>query len=215
MPNWCECDLKVIGPADKVQEFKLALKCPDDDSVFKINNIIPTPASLADAQADSKEIVFDIVYGSEEQFAMIKTLYEFEGDDRVAALDKFMALQPEGNREAIKEALIIYKSNHDLYGHKTWYTWRIHHWGTKWDTSESSIFSEKSGPDDQVCLFYTFNTAWSPPVEAIQIMSSRFSFLTFKMRYFECGMGFKGYAKFKDGEVLADKRGGYSGHRGG
>ena len=27
--------------------------------------------------------------------------------------------------------------------------------------------------------------------------------------------GFKGYAKFKDGEVLADKRGGYSGHRGG
>ena len=215
MPNWCECDLKVIGPADKIQEFKLALKCPDDDSVFKINNIIPTPAALADAQASSKEIVYDIVYGSEEQFAMIKTLYDFEDNDRLVALEKFMALQPEDNRESIREALVIYKRNYDLYGHKTWYTWRIHNWGTKWDTSQSVLVSEKPRPGGQVCLFYTFNTAWTPPLEAIQIMSNRFSFLTFKMRYFECGMGYKGYVKYKDGIALTDKRGGYSGSRGG
>ena len=52
-------------------------------------------------------------------------------------------------------------------------------------------------------------------MEALTSISRRFSFLTFRMRYFEGALGFKGFTKIRNGEILAYKTGSYSGGRGG
>ena len=42
-----------------------------------------------------------------------------------------------------------------------WYSWRLSHWGTKWDLCDIEIIK-----DDGDTIGVQFNTAWSPPIEA-------------------------------------------------
>lgn len=214
MPNWCECDVRVSGPESKLQEFKQAVACPDDKSVFRINNILPTPVSLLDAPAGAMEILHEIVNGSDEQFKIITTLHGIETTDRKEAFEIYVSRNNIDGAKCV-ELAETYKRNMEVYGHQTWYSWRIANWGTKWDTNNSSIVEERYQPGGSCSLIYVFDTAWSPPTEALTAISKRFSFLTFRMRYFECGMGFKGFMKLRNGAVLSFKSGGYSGSRGG
>ena len=56
----------------------------------------------------------------------------------------------------------------------SWYNWNVRNWGTKWDVAVHSedkypdtvLHEHKSEGEDQ-WLVYGFNTAWSPPVEAL------------------------------------------------
>ncbi len=56
-----------------------------------------------------------------------------------------------------------------------WYNWNIAHWGTKWDAchadSELESFGNTSRPGT---LFYSFDTAWSPPAPIIDILIAKF-----------------------------------------
>jgi len=44
MPNWCECDLEVEGPSEKVDEF---LKFAEGENPFDFNKFIPYPDEFA------------------------------------------------------------------------------------------------------------------------------------------------------------------------
>ena len=44
MPNWCECDLEVEGPSEKVEEF---LKFAEGESRFDFNKFAPYPEEYA------------------------------------------------------------------------------------------------------------------------------------------------------------------------
>ena len=46
MPNWCECDLYIDGPRERVTAFLDAVKT--EDSIFDFNRIIPYPERFAD-----------------------------------------------------------------------------------------------------------------------------------------------------------------------
>ena len=98
MPNWCECDLKVSGPHQKVETFRNAISCADDKAAFRINNIIPLPDSLRDAVAGSDERFYDCLHGSQELFDNLKKIYKIETDDRMEAL-KEVGLQQLSDRE--------------------------------------------------------------------------------------------------------------------
>ena len=71
---------------------------------------------------------------------------------------------------------------------QTWYSWRLDHWGTKWDVSNLVRRPLKS----KTKATYSFNTAWWPPIEAIDTIAASYPKLRFKLKYRESGCGLKG-----------------------
>lgn len=77
-----------------------------------------------------------------------------------------------------------------------WHSWRICHWGTKWDAEEADISRIPGG------VQYTFLTAWSPPVEWVEETSSKYPTLKFKIDYEEPGCDFAGTHVVQNGHTL-------------
>lgn len=59
---------------------------------------------------------------------------------------------------------IVYHSNKTKYGHKSWYSWRLHNWETKWNAIDP--VHVKTG--------ILFQTSWSAPIPVITALSQRF-----------------------------------------
>lgn len=76
----------------------------------------------------------------------------------------------------------------DLLEGDGWYDWRVQNWGTKWDVNPKEVDAEEFG--GQIVL--NFNTAWSPPENALQKLSEMFPDALFELSYFEPGMCFAG-----------------------
>ena len=232
MPNWCENDLRVVSKTkSELQKFMKTVACKDDNSVFKISNVIPIPETLRGVEAGSSEALYEILYGSEEQYAGHKKIYNLTSDDRDIAFKEYvnniwsgdsikddeLVRCKQGEKMSAARAMVEkYKFNVDNYGHLTWYTWCIAKWGTKWDVSDSyvgSIKLSKSGKAYSVT--YHFLTAWSPPTAALASIGEIFKDLVFKLHYYESGCGFKGKFTVKGGAVTIDQTFDYDGQRGG
>jgi hypothetical protein len=75
-------------------------------------------------------------------------------------------------------------------------------WGTKWDLDESD---QKEVADSLIENgVATFDTAWSPPTEAIMALSSLFPEDSFTLAFFESGCWFWGVEFFEDGLASGD-----------
>ena len=69
-----------------------------------------------------------------------------------------------------------------------WYDWNIRNWGCKWDVGISDNNEFLGTSMDELKdggVQYNFDTAWSPPSEAIEKLSSQHPNLTFKLYYEE------------------------------
>ena len=77
-----------------------------------------------------------------------------------------------------------------------WYHQRCEKWGTKWIGYDLNV-------GESIMDFYT---AWSPPVPIISKLAELHKELSFRLEYYEPGVGFRGVAtaKWQDGEVLLD-----------
>jgi hypothetical protein len=87
----------------------------------------------------------------------------------------------------------------------SWYGWRVNNWGTKWDLSEQEqretadwLLSDSAG------FTACFDTAWSPPLQAIAALSAMFPSDKFILHYLELGMMFAGTAHIFNGESIED-----------
>ncbi|MBA3734955.1 MAG: hypothetical protein H0W90_07135 [Actinobacteria bacterium] len=101
-----------------------------------------------------------------------------------------------------------------------WYSWRCEHWGTKWDASFDNpgiaLAAEDSTADldaslqangllrTPTVLVYRFETAWTPPTEAVVAMAAQHPELEFRLRYGQPGEGFAGEATFSDRKLQQD-----------
>ena len=90
------------------------------------------------------------------------------------------------------------------------YDWCVANWGTKWGIYDCSVVKTTA-----TSTLLNFSTAWSPCLPVIRKMSEMYPDLTFTLRYYECGCGFKGVYKVRGGEVIEDMSGQYRGNRGG
>jgi len=94
------------------------------------------------------------------------------------------------------------------------YHWCIINWGTKWGIYDCFLVS-KTTRKNSGTLKYNFNSAWSPAKTIIHAMGMRFPTLTFKLRYYEGGMCFKGLFVTSAGKIITDDSSEYRGRRGG
>lgn len=76
------------------------------------------------------------------------------------------------------------------YGYSSWYDWNIANWGTKWDLCEVT----KTRVNENT-IQLSFDTAWSPPVEAYDVLTGMGFEIT--AYYHEPGMCFAGI--YEDG----------------
>lgn len=75
-------------------------------------------------------------------------------------------------------------------------SWRYNNWGTKW---EPRVLDIKRSPGRAE---YRFHTAWSPPLEWLEIVARKHPELEFHLQYSEPGMNFAGEIIFREAEVI-------------
>ena len=78
-----------------------------------------------------------------------------------------------------------------------WFNWRVEQWGTKWDVEYPRAIADSLLAGEQA----HFDTAWSPPIAAIEKLSKLFPDIEFRLEYYEGGCWFAGSAIFFDGLV--------------
>ena len=89
------------------------------------------------------------------------------------------------------------------------YEWCIANWGTKWPARDPSLGRTQRGCN------ISFETAWGPPAPVIRKLGALFPGLTFSLKYWEGGAGFKGCLTVKGDETLEEWEDSYCGGRGG
>ena len=100
-----------------------------------------------------------------------------------------------GDDEKQKELEQKEQSNLEQFGYKNWYDWNIGNWGTKWDVDAE--IDDFSSCEEQVIM--SFQSAWSPPTNAMVSLSEMFPNLTIRHSYLEEGVGFVGVTTIQAG----------------
>lgn len=79
--------------------------------------------------------------------------------------------------------------------------WCVENWGTKWEPSSSEPFvlDEETGE-----VRFDVETAWSPPLEFMEYLSSVFPDVIVEIKYIEFGMNFMGSCTYIAGLVIEE-----------
>jgi hypothetical protein len=84
-----------------------------------------------------------------------------------------------------------------------WYNWALAHWGTKWDVDPCEIAWVEE-EEEEPCLQAHFDSAWSPPEEAIETLSKQYPDIYFRLYFCEPGCSFAGIKEFNAGNSFYD-----------
>lgn len=98
-------------------------------------------------------------------------------------------ISPTPAADAEKAKILLEK-----YGSDNWYDWHVANWGTKWDAE----ITEDDASEENI--YYSFDSAWSPSLEATKYLATLFPDLTFTHKYYETGVGFAGTLTATNGE---------------
>lgn len=197
MPNWCENRLTITGDKTQLAKIKkdalLKIKKGEridgaTENAFSIAKLYPIPKEL-DGISSPPTIVSEKDYNK----AVLNWATE-------------KAEAKKKGKECWSGRPITQKMADDFikrFGATDWYHWSVGHWGTKWDTNGVSRNKDNDIKKNK-CLNYDFDTAWSPPTDAILKISEDYPKLTFSLEYCELGMCFSGTYVVKNGEVIED-----------
>lgn len=188
MPNWCEFDLKISGPASDVSGFEtqLVMNLAGKDSYYSIlNTFIPMPEEILDTTSPDRDP---------------------HGKDAIAKAygAEAVRMQAENQAHQEKRERLIQE-----YGAGDWYSWAVNNWGVKW--ADRCRLVQRGARSMKL----SGQTPWGPPLEGLENISERWPNLRFTIEWFECGMGFAGKAVLCDGEILSHNGREYHGGRGG
>ena len=172
MPNWCNNEVNISGETEEVQRFKEFVRdkdldrIADDGNPFSFNSILPLPEELEGFTAPPNIV-------SQEEYDKFESVEATE--DKPFPIGKPMT-RDMSNRFQRE------------YGFDNWYDWQNENWGTKWDASEVVLDDW-----DVDSLFYTFDTAWSPPIGIYNELTKLFPKLEISWFYREDGMQVAGF----------------------
>jgi hypothetical protein len=177
MPNWCYNYLTIEGNEQDIAKVKAQLNQP----FTKMHDTF----NMETGQMEFTETSY-----SNPVFAF----HNIYNHTQAGISDEDYMKQPD-HTLPIQEAM-MFKGNH-------WYDFNVREWGTKWDVAvrdgEDYPETELNTEDDwSTSLTYRFNTAWSPPVPAIEKLSLQYPNLEFTLSYEE-ETGWGGEVLFVDG----------------
>lgn len=174
MPNWIANRLTIECDAKRLDEVLAYLK--GDNGVIDFNSIKRMPLELDVTDCSDGSIGLEFVQSGQ-------TVEEFK---------KFKGWDTERIEESVDLGLQYY-SNIKKHGHKTWYGWRIEHWGTKWNASEPVMDSENE---------IYFETAWAGVPELMSEVVALFPDVKFYYVYADEDAGYNtGNGVAENGEL--------------
>lgn len=189
MPNWCSNTTNVFGKIENVKAFEDEINKRDEDEGF-ISHLYPVPQELKDSPANFVNMT-DPIPENWKNLVAEGTWTQQQYDERVA----------ETLADVENKKMLI-----DKYGAKDWYDWCIDHWGTKWGDCDLYIDGGPNREEGTSTLELQYETAWGPALEALTHISTMFPKLVFYTFYREEGMGFSGYHKVCNGDILIDQQ---------
>ena len=162
MPNWCYNSLTMEGSEELIADVKRMLNRPFTQTHDSWN------------QTTGKMELSDTVYS--------KPVFAFHNiyNHKQAGISDEEYNKQSDHTQPISEA-IMFKGNN-------WYDWNVRNWGTKWDVAvhDGEEYSDTEITiDTPDTLAYRFNTAWSPPIEAITKLSEQYPDLEMSLSYEE------------------------------
>jgi hypothetical protein len=99
---------------------------------------------------------------------------------------KFLAaLRPEPDYEGYKDTEVRQRESGSVM--PDWWEWRVANWGTKWDVGGEHAHMDRVSDTE---LYMSFDSAWSPPVAALQSRDD----IQYLLHYCETGCDFCGTA---------------------
>lgn len=184
MPNWVYNTVTVSGGANALAELKAQMSKPYTtyygDSEWDTENKCWTTVPAEQFQ-ESVFSFWNIKHPDErvwgEYFAVHATV---KSDVSIKDPDWFT-----------KHKAVAEYSNH-------WYDWNCREWDTKWDARNPSL------KDSGTSLEYCFDTAWSPIISLIILLSKSYPTLLFHYRYEE-EQGWGGRLDIKNGNILSQQ----------
>ncbi len=221
MPNWCDNELSIrakSGVLACLDAIKGELDEEGKPLVIDFQRIVPMPEILKQTEDGFIADMGRILLGDDTLGEEMLT-YGWAKEKGIVDLDELRqnirAQYPDA--EEMGKRLIQAKNETGYYN---WYEWRVGlpetlftngHWGTKWNACRTHLVDGASNQQANI----GFATAWSPPVPVIIELSKQFPKLTFTLKYWEGGVGFRGILRCKSGNILRQASYDYRGSRGG
>ena len=187
MPNWVYNSLTIEGSQELIADVKRMLNRPFTQSHHSWN-MEKNEMLLVNTQYSNPIFAFHNIYNHRQEGITDET-YTSQPPRTNASLDDMQAWHEE-----IEE---LGRTDN------SWYNWNVRNWGTKWDVA---VHDEEKYPEtelveeDETSLAYRFNTAWSPPVQAIIKLSAQYPDLDFELSYEE-EQGWGGLVQFEQGNT--------------
>jgi len=132
-----------------------------------------------------------IVAGPKEQVEEFVGLVQDTETSRAVSLQRLVPCPP---------AFFDRTSPNSLAGFEQcdWYAWCVEHWGTKWDTYDTTRLSTVTHYD-VAAQSYKFHTAWSPPTVWLETVAKMLPGLSFVLGYTDEFLGFAGWTVLNAG----------------
>lgn len=189
MPNHCENDLYIYGHKQSLEEIaKFLEKRPSKD---KEDN---------KKEAEVERYLSPLDYNN-----IIPYPKEFRD------LDEAAHQWEKNERKRCKKTGDQYNwSNRPKDGfNQGGYDWCLRNWDTKWNAYDVVREVRKRS------LFYSWQSAWGPPIKVITQLAVMFPHLRFVHKFFEHGCAFQGRYVYENGELVEQEDRDYHGNRGG
>jgi hypothetical protein len=184
MPNWVTNRLTISGDKETLDELQAQMATPYDSEHYNyVENRVDKSITSGEFLLWNaiRPIDLDTYYQRAETEQRIA--------DRNNPVEDENKLTPEVVVEKIKEAISempplgseqfqdsMASIMAEMAVGMDWYNWNVRNWGTKWEISEAGV----SRTDRE--LTYEFESAWSPPVSAIDNLAKQFPSLTFLIK---------------------------------
>lgn len=171
MPNWCDNRLYITGPSEDQKAFRGQIRHVFIDWGDQIANL---KAKIKACRTPTKKI---------RLLSDLNKRLIADKDERYL----FASF--------VQPPVEVISKGYSSGG----YDWCVDHWGTKWDVDD---FVEEVTTVDEVeeHTLYSFQSAWSPPIEWLKQVGLKFPTLRFSLDFYEGGCWFAGTCTVHDKE---------------
>lgn len=198
MPNWVFSTLKVTGDKLDLQKLQEQLNKPVTkhypDSVFDKEQSKWIKTSATQHYSNPVFSFWNVVAPTD--------LEAYFGEDK---REKSNAFTEDGK---VDGAVFMDEFNTQLAKNENWYWWNLRNWGTKWDIAvgdgDEWASTHLTIDEDGDELTYTFQTAWSPAIEVLDLLVQQHPTLIFNL-YYEEEQGWGGEIEWQNGEVYSQR----------